>query len=160
MWVQQQGTRPSLQGGWLEAGTSLGYGIATLQAGAADGSVTVDLTSPSETPYGAVVFRAVDANRMWVLRYAGSPSTGLVGLFRRVDGSFALIQQTTVAPIVPGTMHRLEARFKGSLVQAVWDGVVIFEHTVTDYQTATQHGLLWHSDDPLVRFDNFVVTAQ
>jgi hypothetical protein len=47
----------------------------------------------------------------------------------------------------------------GYQVQAMWDGAVVFTRSVNEYQTATQHGLLWHSDDPYAYFDNFTVTA-
>jgi len=159
MWVQQEGTTASLSSGWTAAGTSADYGIATLQTGAADGSVLVDVTSSSAAPFTGVVFRVVDKNRLLLLRYAGNASAGLLGLFRRVNGSFELIEQVTITPMAAGTSHRLGAQLSGSRVQVMWDGVMVFERTVTDYTTATQHGVIWHSDDKTARFDNFVVTA-
>jgi hypothetical protein len=160
LWVQRQGATAQLQSGRVaEVASSVGYGLATLESGAADGTVVVDLTSTGSTPFGGIVFRAVDTNRLLLLRYIGNASIGLLGLFRRVNGSFELIDQITIAPVAYGSTHRLGAQLNGSQVQAIWDGAVVLTRTVTDYQTATQHGLLWHSDDPSAQFDNFLVTA-
>jgi Putative Ig domain len=159
LWVQRQGATALQSGRVAAVSTNVGYGLATLEAGAADGSVVVDVISTGATSFGGIVFRALDTNRLLLLRYAGNASIGLLGLFRRVNGSFALIDQITIAAIASGSTHRLGVQLNGSQVQATWDGAVVLTRTVTDYQTATQHGLLWHSDDPSAQFDNFTVTA-
>jgi Putative Ig domain/Glucodextranase, domain B len=159
LWVQRQGATVLQSGRVAAVSTNVGYGLATLEAGAADGSVVVDVISTGNTPFGGIVFRALDTNRLLLLRYAGNASIGLLGLFRRVNGSFELIDQITTAAIASGSTHRLGVQLNGSQVQATWDGAVVLTRTVTDYQTATQHGLLWHSDDPSAQFDNFAVTA-
>ena len=159
LWVQRQGATALQSGRVAAVSTNVGYGLATLEAGAADGSVVVDVISTGATSFGGIVFRALDTNRLLLLRYAGNASIGLLGLFRRVNGSFELIDQVTTAAIASGSTHRLGVQLNGSQVQATWDGAVVLTRTVTDYQTATQHGLLWHSDDPSAQFDNFAVTA-
>ena len=159
LWVQRQGATALQSGRVAAVSTNVGYGLATLEAGTADGSVVVDVISTGATSFGGIVFRALDTNRLLLLRYAGNASIGLLGLFRRVNGSFELIDQVTTAAIASGSTHRLGVQLNGSQVQATWDGAVVLTRTVTDYQTATQHGLLWHSDDPWAQFDNFAVTA-
>ncbi len=158
-WVQLEGLPAWMENGRVGEVANSGYGIATVNAGASDGSVAVDVLSNGGAPYAGLAFRVVDANRGLLLRYAGNWTSGAVGLFRRVNGGYELIQQVAVPPAIPGTTHRLGVQLNGTQVQALWDGVVVFTRTVTDYQTATQHGVLWHSDDPYAYFDNFTVTA-
>jgi RHS repeat-associated protein len=158
-WTHRQGGSEVIQGNRAALASSSGYTVATVDGGAgtADGSVSVDLTSTTTAWYGGVVFRVVDTNSMLLVRYSSSPSLGLIGLFRRVGGEFLTVQQVQVAPAASGSIHRLEARYVGSQVQAVWDGAVVITQTVTEYQTATGQGILWHTDDSSAQFDNFEV---
>jgi hypothetical protein len=97
---------------------------------------------------------------MLLLRYASQGTTGILQLFQRVGGEFVLVNGTKTLPAgAAGALHRLEARFTGTTVEAVLDDVVIFTATVSLYQTATRHGVLWHvPSDSSVTFDNFMVT--
>ena len=89
-----------------------------------------------------------------------TPTTGMLQLFQRVAGDFLLVAGTnTLPPGARGALHRLEARFAGTAIEAVLDNVVIFTATMSAYQTATRHGVLWHvGSDSSATFDNFAVT--
>jgi RHS repeat-associated protein len=135
------------------------YTLATIAAQVADGTTAADVVSSTSSVYGGVVFRVVDATSHLLLRFAGSATSGQVALFRRVGADYLLIQSTSVSPVATGSVHRIEARYTGTSVQAVWDGTVLFTATVTDYQTGAGAGLLWHADSQTTQFDNFRVTS-
>ena len=94
---------------------------------------------------------------MLLVRYAGTPTAGLIALFKRVAGEWVTILQVAAPTVTANSTHRVEARYSGTQVSAVYDGVVMFTQTVTEYQTATSQGLLWHTDDLQTQFDNFSV---
>jgi hypothetical protein len=159
-WAHREGGAETLEGNRVATNSTNGFTLATIASGLADGSTSADLVSSTADVYGGVVFRAVDANAHLLLVYWGSAASGQLGLFRRVAGNYQPLLSVSVPPVAPNTVHRIEARYVGSAIDAVLDGIVRFSATVTDYDTASGSGLLWHSSAPATQFDNFVVSRR
>jgi hypothetical protein len=136
-------------------GASGTWGSALIDTGAADARASVDLLSTGSTIAGGLAFRGIDQERMLMLFYTGTANGGTVGLYRRTSGQFVPIREHTVGA---NATRRLEVRYTASVVQAVWNGVVLFTEPVEDYHTATRVGLVWHApSDAAAQFDNLEV---
>ena len=156
-WMHWEGSVERVRSNQLSMAPTGTYTVAAIESGVADAVTSVDVTTETTHLYAGIIFRATDANSLLMLRYSGTTATKKVTLFKRVGGGFTPIQTGTVPEALANTVHRLEARYAGSTVQAVWDGTVVFTATVTDYQTATRVGVFWSSQDQPARFDRFGV---
>lgn len=130
-----------------------GHLQATLDVNASDIRIAVDVNVQNGNFFAGLAFRLTNGdNHLLLAAYANS-----LQLYRKQSGRFTLLATQDVGPIASGT-HRLEVHATGATIEAVWDNVQRFSISESFQQTATRHGLAWHSAfDPNTTFDNFEI---
>ncbi len=155
-WANLEGNTPTVQGNLITEGSSSGWVLDTIDAGVGNGKVAADVVRQTSQPWGGLVFRATDANNLFILKYR----TGIVGLHKRVGGTVTDVTQSTVSQAATSSRHRLSVELVGSSIKVYWDAVLQFEVTDTFNQTATKHGLVWYpAIDNATYLDDFEVSA-
>lgn len=130
----------------LGAGTN----VAVVEASAADVDVTVDMFN--HTGETGMTLRAVDANNFLLMFIL----SGVLYLFKREAGAFS--QLASVAhPLANFASATMNVRAVGSTVSAYMGGQHRLTTTVSQFATATRHGLYLNNIN--ARLDNFRVEA-
>ena len=130
--------------------------IATIDGGAADGTVSAEWTSAAWGGSGGLVFRASDANNYWLAgRYDPQCWLG-----KYVNGRWITLQTVSISDDLnqPPLSDTLSVSLGGSSVTFACAGVVL-KATDPFNATATKYGLEWESGDGTASFDNFQITG-
>jgi hypothetical protein len=127
---------------------------ATIDARTPNGIISVDYRVPViGPPFGGIVARFTDPqNFLFAAHYNGA-----LYLFRVVNGVFTTINYSAVTA-APGSVHRIQVKLTGGLIDVSWDGVSRFTANEFFYQTATRHGIGWNpAYSPSGTYDNFQI---
>jgi hypothetical protein len=147
------GTMPTLQQGFVAAGSGSGHEQVTLASPGADVNIGVDYHVGTGPGMGGIVFRFTDANNHLLLETYNQA----LQFYRRQGGVYTLLASTPISGLQPGTTHRIEVHAQGSSLQGWYDGALVVQATDTIQQAATRHGLDWNpAYDPTTTFGNFV----
>jgi hypothetical protein len=162
VWTRLEGTAsPTLNGNRVVAPTGVPPGniVEIVDSLRSNGQVAVDFKTTSTSRWAGLILRAQDANNMLLLRYVGTETTGRLELLKRVNGVSQLpIQWVDVGPQANGSTHRIEAHLYGQSITARFDGRSVFEVPVSDYVSATKHGVMWDlSIGSATQYDEFQV---
>jgi fibronectin type III domain protein/HYDIN/CFA65/VesB family protein len=151
------GPLPALQNGAAAMTAGPGHTPLTIDAGVADVRVGVDYRVGTGAGMGGVVLRLTDASNFLVLETYSNQ----LQLYKRRAGAWTLLASAPLpAALMPGTVHRLEARAAGSTIEGWWDGVQLLMAVELFQQVATRHGVDWNSAyDPTSTYDNFAINT-
>jgi hypothetical protein len=144
-----------------------GPGVALLQSGATDVSVSADLTvSPTALTGGAQVglsFRALERNNQLLAGLVLDASNNRLGLFKVDAGANIPLDQVNPYTLMPGTTYHMRVDAVGADITVFLDGTAVMTYTLTPaemtkYGSNTKHGLRSTSpEDGGSRWDNFEV---
>ena len=106
----------------------------------------------------ALVFRYIDANTYMLLVF----EQNVLRFYRRQVGVTTLLATSPVlAPVTPGSTHRLEVRATGIVLTGVWNGVPVLQSGDANLVTGTRFGLDWNpAVDSTATFDNLEIYNQ
>ena len=128
-----------------------GDSVATIDTGMADVAVSCEMLYVEDT---GVVVRVVDNNN-YILVHMNA-TTGEFQLYKRVGGTYTLLQTATAYLATPGRVYSIVVKTFGTWVEAYINGVARLGQTITDLQTATRVGLRQNTTAPN-RWYNFIV---
>lgn len=159
-WTEHAGTWQIVDDTARKVASSGAHQIASIDAGTADGVVSVRFkrtgaTSSPETSRGGIAFRVVDNSNFWGVFVNG----GNLQFFKNVEGAFTMVKSESI--VNARDSWTLTATLEGNSisVRCEVDGGGVYTLEVTDatHAAATRHGLwawgLTHS------FDDFWVSA-
>jgi glucose/arabinose dehydrogenase len=129
-----------------------GHLQATIDTGVSDVLLSVDYRVGSGPGMGGLVLRLTDAdNFLLVETYLDQ-----LQLYRRGNGLWILESSRPLpAPLIPGSVHRLQAHARGCTITAWWDGVPYLQEIDCFRENATRHGVNWNSAyDPTTVYAN------
>lgn len=159
---------------WTRIGTDGVYGISSnkayastphtpsprhIDAGVADGVLSLDITTGASGTIGGLAFRILDNANYVFARYNLNGANNAWELYKVVASAFTLLGSTTSAGIAASTTYRLEMTFRGSALTFKVDGVTKASATDSAHSTRTKHGLEGHVVGAAggVRWDNFQI---
>ena len=133
--------------------------MATIEAGVADGLISVDWSPARRThagyPAGGVVFRMLDDSNFWVAcEGCGSYK---MSLWKVTAGTWSLVLSQDQGDTA-GSNHRWEIRLRGPQINVWWDSRPIMRVEDSYAARATRHGVLWQAPgDTSSSFDRFSI---
>jgi RHS repeat-associated protein len=157
------GYSPSLNGHSVNGPSGGALATEVIDSGTANGQVAVDFKATTARVIAGLVLRADNAANLLLLQYSGSQIKGELTLYRRAEGVFEKLQSVSVDSFLAGSTHRIEARLSGSSIVAIFDGLEVFEKSVTALADETRHGVMWDlsgSNSGNTEYDEFQVSTQ
>jgi hypothetical protein len=140
-----------------------GEGIAVLDTGKANVSVSADITLSSSSQ-GSLTLRALDRNDQLLAGLVLTATTNKIGLFKYVAPTYTELDPPGVSPagLVAGQTYNLRVDAVGRDIKVYVDGTEYLSYSLSDAELAqfgarTKHGLRSTSGDSGTRWDNFVV---
>ena len=133
---------PVLVGGRAKLGADATANWVASLVGTPDSDAIVGVdyhVGASGLPWGGVIVRASDADN-YLLGLAANNS---LYLYRLQAGAWTTLASATGVAAEPGSVHRLEVRAIGSMIEVWWDGRRRLQATETFQRTASQFGIGW-----------------
>jgi hypothetical protein len=148
--------------------TDTGQAVAVLDAGVADYTYTIDLTtSPTASRVDCgIVFRATDNNNYLLLALNKIVGANTIKLWKNSGGAFGALQTVDPAELAENTLYAVRAVLNGNSIVIQLNGVEKINYTLagadaTAFGTPTKLGIRVNygalSDDKGSRFDNVLV---
>lgn len=138
-----------------QAYTPLGDSNAIAVTDAGTANCRVRVTMAKRNTFSGLYLRVVDASN-W-LRYVAADSGHMV-LVRSLDDTLTTV--ATLAATVASTGDIYEADMRGTAITLYLNGARLGDpQTVTDFATATKHGIGTGTGSALILFDDYRVTA-
>ena len=143
-WVVRGSPNIGLFNGRIRATNNGSLVFGTVDSGTPNGTVSVIwrpvLGSSTPQPNGGVVFRYVNETSYWYAQYWERN----LYLMRVTPAGHVQVAVDGVMNAVNAT-HQLALILDGPRIQVWWDGILRIEVTDSMNETATRHGVLWHS---------------
>jgi hypothetical protein len=132
-------------------GPSAPSSVAYVDGLSADGVLTQTIGSIGASRNAALVFRFVDANNYLYLKW--TEGTGKYRCYKYMAGVTTQVFGTSTTS---ANADVIEVTMAGSTVSAKINGTTVGTATVTDFQTATKHGMEGSSTDRTASIDSMV----
>jgi hypothetical protein len=131
-------------------------GIAVVESGHGDCTVSATLAAGISTSNTGIVFRYQDSGNHWVLE-GGNGSTQ-AALYKKTGGGSYTSIATSAGNVHFTNGDVISVILSGSSITVKQNGTTIITTTDSAFSTATKHGLHISGNDNTARFDDFSVT--
>jgi hypothetical protein len=154
-WEEIVGTW-DIQSNLANVATVSGYGLAVIESGKANCTISVIAKSIINANNCYIAFRYVDNNNYLMFYIQNTRNAASFG--QKVGGTLSavFVGDVDTTPIVTGSDYLLKVVLLGNTVKFYVDGILKIDTTNNNLLTATKHGIL--SDAALQKFDDFQVT--
>lgn len=155
---------------YMPAGATDGFAVLTsnfLSDGYAEADITLSATANRAAT--GLVFRAADINNMLMVELTKVVGADIIGLWKRIGGTWTQLAAITSAGLVNGTTYKVRAEFYGGQILIYVDGALKLSYLMlagdlTSLGGNSKYGFRLNStgstnDDVGSRFDNFKAGA-
>ena len=136
--------------------------VATADAGAANGTITADVTVPNTTNYSTgIVARASDVSNFILIIITRSGGTAALMMLTKIANSYTVRGQNNFSVPPTGTTVPLTVTLNGDTITASAPNVSPVSYSTTFNNTVTKHGFYdstTYAGNAPGYFDNFLVT--